>query len=364
MLITKTYTNFTSLPITEKTFYISLFFTNFLGIYLTFYGSIYSLLPLTISIFTFITTILILLYSGNSFFKQILTYILYVILAIHLPLFFLATARSNINRPLYDETLLKIDTFLLGWLWKKGQMGLYLDTSPTLNPTTQLGIFIGDVLQIFYFMYYIIPYCCIYLYQLVKCIKTTVHYYKHNTEHVNHKKHWNDLYFMTTVYVFTYFQIFFINSLFPAISPRLYLEHEYQNKLELTGLSGWIHKTFRDNNSANSFPSGHVAESLCVSLALFRMGSYAFGSVILICSLLIATATLFLRYHYAVDCLFGFIIAGVSFAIGCFTYEKITDSDDEQLHESKQAKSSSLQHTSTSTTEEEKYLFSNDEADV
>jgi hypothetical protein len=52
----------------------------------------------------------------------------------------------------------------------------------------------------------------------------------------------------------------------------------------------------------------------------------------------------------------------VSFAIGCFTYEKLSDSE-EQLPESKQAKSS-LQHTSTSTTEEEKYLFSNDEADV
>ena len=89
------------------------------------------------------------------------------------------------------------------------------------------------------------------------------------------------------------------------------------------------------------------------------MGSYVFGSVIMICSLLIATATLFLRYHYAVDCLFGFIIAGVSFAIGCFTYENLTDNE-AQLTESKQATlKATIRNTSASSNDEEKHLISN-----
>jgi membrane-associated phospholipid phosphatase len=91
------------------------------------------------------------------------------------------------------------------------------------------------------------------------------------------------------------------------------------------------------------------------------MGSYVFGSVVLICSLLIATATLFLRYHYAVDCLFGFVVAGVAFTIGCFTHEKLIEKEDE----SKQAKATLHNTSSTSTTtDEEKYLFANDDADV
>ena len=74
-----------------------------------------------------------------------------------------------------------------------------------------------------------------------------------------------------------------------------------------------MNNTCKDDKSANSFPSGHVAEAICISFAYFGMGKIYEGFFFLFCSLMILFATLFLRYHYFVDILCALSIAGFCF---------------------------------------------------
>ena len=91
--------------------------------------------------------------------------------------------------------------------------------------------------------------------------------------------------YLLNIYILTYSQVIFINTLVPSISPRLYLK--YKNSLKFLGLAEFINKTFKDNNSANSFPSGHVAETICVALGFFGLKKKKVGIFLLIMSLLI-----------------------------------------------------------------------------
>ena len=111
----------------------------------------------------------------------------------------------------------------------------------------------------------------------------------------------------------TFIFVFLINSFIPAGSPRKFLEKEYKHKLELSGIAKFLNDTCKDDKSANSFPSGHVAESMCIAFAYFGMGKKKEGYFFFFCSLMIAFATLFLRYHYFVDVLCAISISGFCF---------------------------------------------------
>jgi hypothetical protein len=55
---------------------------------------------------------------------------------------------------LYDEVLLKMDEALLGWLYPKGQLALYLDTQPDFGVTTEFGRIYAEIFQVLYISYY------------------------------------------------------------------------------------------------------------------------------------------------------------------------------------------------------------------
>lgn len=55
---------------------------------------------------------------------------------------------------LYDAQLLKMDEYLLGWLYPRGQLALYLDTQYDFGVTTEIGRAYAEVLQILYISYY------------------------------------------------------------------------------------------------------------------------------------------------------------------------------------------------------------------
>jgi membrane-associated phospholipid phosphatase len=65
---------------------------------------------------------------------------------------------------------------------------------------------------------------------------------------------------------------------------------------------------------ANTFPSGHVAASVAVALALLAHSTVV-GGVFLVISICIAAGAFFGRYHYAVDVLIGALLAVISGAI-------------------------------------------------
>ena len=158
---------------------------------------------------------------------------------------------------------------------------------------------------------------------LRKCLLETIYRYKNKGEKSNnYYDTWSKLYFCISVYSLTYLQIFFINTLVPAISPRLYLKNEYKNKLIYIGLNKII-GSIKDDSSANSFPSGHVAETFCLVLPFFVIKKYFIAIFILLDSLLISLATLVLRYHYFSDVLMGMINSLIAFAICYFVKYKI-----------------------------------------
>jgi hypothetical protein len=334
--------NFKKLSICEKNFFITISISFLFAIYLNLYFISSTVLSLII---TFVTISLIFIYLSNLISnneklwlnKEVLLYIILGLLGFHLPFFFIGSSRVSYEKENLDYILIKIDTFLLGNIFPKGQMSLYLDKNKLLGPHSKIGIIMNNILQIFYFMYYVIPYVSIYFVLIPVCIKGTIERYKNNGQKkIGYKKNWDNLFFTLSVYIITYCSILFINTIIPATSPRLYLKDEYTNSLELDGISRIVNKFCKDNKSANSFPSGHVAESLCIVLALFSLGYNVLGIIFGISVIFIFLSILVLRYHYFCDGLVGIIIAILSYVLFYnlsykrIIYEKESDEDREE----------------------------------
>jgi membrane-associated phospholipid phosphatase len=213
-----------------------------------------------------------------------------------------------------DDTIIKIDTFLLGWIFKHGQLSIYLDNNDYIGPHTTIGKLINNILQVFYLFYYIIPYTTLYAICEANCIKEIVYRYINNGQKsYSYNRHWKNAFFMFGVYNITYILVFLINTLVPAGSPRIFLKNEYKHTLNLSGFPKFLNNICKDDKSANSFPSGHVAETICFAFAFFGVGKKLEGFIFLFCSIMIIFATLFLRYHYFSDVLIALLIAGFGF---------------------------------------------------
>lgn len=290
------------------------------SIYFLCYGNPFSLPAFFIGI-TSLTVIILYIYTGGkSSWKQneIKLYILIGISAVELYLFFLSCSRIASKKKLMDESIIKIDEFFLGSLFPKGQISLYLDENKTFGPKSIGGKIINNFLIIFYFTYYINPYFFIFVVLFRKCIKETIYRYKNNgKKSQTFNDSWNKFYFTLSIYIATYIQIFFINSIVPAVSPRLHLKDEYKNEIIYYGLNK-IMVNIKDDASANSFPSGHVAETFCLVFPFFAMKRYFIAIFIIIISTLIALATVILRYHYFADVLVGMLNSTLSFLICYF----------------------------------------------
>mgnify|MGYP002625812153 CR=1 FL=1 len=272
-------------------------------------------------IVSILTIILLIIYKTkfqnnqkNWFGDEILLCVIMFIMIFHLPFYYLSSSRISFKLPKKDETIIKIDTFLLGWLFKYGQLSIYLDNNNYIGPHTTIGKLINNVLQVFYLFYYIIPYTTLYAISEANCVKEIVYRYINNGhKSYSYNRHWKNAFFMFGVYNITYILVFLINTLVPAGSPRMHLQNEYKHSLNLSGFSKFLNNTCKDDRSANSFPSGHVAETICFAFAFFGVGKKYEGSIFFFCSLMIIFATLFLRYHYFSDVLIALLIAGFGF---------------------------------------------------
>jgi hypothetical protein len=70
----------------------------------------------------------------------------------------------------------------------------------------------------------------------------------------------------------------------------------------------------RASVQANTIPSGHVAGAVAAALAVLPVSAPA-GVVFLVMSLLIAASATAGRYHYAVDCVLGALVAAVAYVL-------------------------------------------------
>ena len=102
----------------------------------------------------------------------------------------------------------------------------------------------------------------------------------------------------------------------PAWSPRLYLENEYKN--ELVFFQPIQLFSIRKNESANSWPSGHISETSVFFYALHILGFRKLETFIGIVAFNIIWATMILRCHYFADVCISVVIGFVAFAISYF----------------------------------------------
>ena len=314
---------FKSLNPIHQMFFISTLISCFFTIYLVAHLEIETLYSVMVSSVTLVMVIIYLSkYANSKNWKcaDIILLILTFITVFHLPAHFVGTGRISFRREKKDDLLIEIDKYILGWLVKDGKISLWIDNNDYIGPHTTLGKFINNSLQIFYFFYYLIPFISMHFMSLIDCLREVIFRFKHNgLKSSSNQKTWNTTLFVFGVYLLTCVFVLFTNSLVPATSPRKYLKDEFVHPLNLSGFGKYLNRKCKDEKSANSFPSGHVAEILSIGLAYYGAKCKNVGRIIISASLIIAISTLFLRYHYFCDIIMAIILAFLSYEINyCF----------------------------------------------
>lgn len=245
--------------------------------------------------------------------------------------FFCANAVIRREQPVttHDDELVKADTALLGWLFPMGQLSLFLDQSPLLSPESAIGSFVGRFLSVVYVSYYFYGYAMvgfsaiIWIYQLV-----------HNGRNPKTDRFWRACEQVAACWTFSFMFTFLLNTLVPARSPRLYLKDKFKHSLlnakkaadgtpaKPSAFNVWLHKTIHQDNTYGSFPSGHVGETLSVAIAGKVVGKQysnkflsVSGDIVMVVSFFMASATLWLRYHYFADVLVAIGVASFSMVL-------------------------------------------------
>ena len=231
---------------------------------------------------------------------------------------------------LYDEQLLYMDEVLLGWLFPRGQMALWLDTQTTIGVTTEIGRFIAEFLQIMYISYY--------FWGNVLGAWLLYHYFYHtvykNAGSVGSSKgtkklmQWRRIQMFVTSWVSAFVLNHLINLCFPAVSPRIYLKEAYVNEIQgiwvLNGLRNAVKNAA--SNTFSAFPSGHCGLSWLALILCYRVqASKRVSLIFAVAAFIITVATQWLRYHYFVDFLFANICVAFGAWVGGFHDEKTYD---------------------------------------
>ena len=205
---------------------------------------------------------------------------------------------------LYDSELLSMDEFLLGWLYPRGQLALYLDTQYEFGVTTQFGRFYAEILQLLYISYYFWG-NAIGVYLAFQYFYYSVYKKQRGTKK---RLQWRRIQMFVTAWVSTFVLNHLVNLCFPAMSPRIFIASEFKNELNGIWLLGGLRNavTKAAANTYSAFPSGHCGLSILAAILSFRIGLQKWYSyLVLVTTVLIVLATQVLRYHYFVDFLFS-----------------------------------------------------------
>lgn len=251
---------------------------------------------------------------------------------------------------LYDETLVAMDTSLLGWAFPKGQLALYLDNeSSIIGVNSYIGIVAAEILQLMYVSYYfwgnVLGVWLAYNYFWVSGYKAS-RPSRYDSQNLRRREEWRRIQMFVTAWVGGFVINFMLNLMFPAVSPRIYLASNYT--YEIRGL--FFTKMLRSaltsaaSGTFSAFPSGHCGQSWIAAILAYRMGYGLFTTMCACAAVVISLATIVLRYHYFVDFLFAWGVVLFGIWIGGFhlqgsyqslLYTNYTEVENDQLNEHK-----------------------------
>ncbi len=109
--------------------------------------------------------------------------------------------------------------------------------------------------------------------------------------------------------------------LFPALGPRYAMDHLHQGELEGLILAEPIHHLLNllEGIKRDAFPSGHTGIALLVLFLCYKYTQRLFW-ILLIPVILLIIATVYCRYHYAVDVIGGIVLTVITVIIGEIYY--------------------------------------------
>ena len=138
--------------------------------------------------------------------------------------------------------------------------------------------------------------------------------------------HRRDLIFVLSIVTFTYFTNFVLFFVFPALSPRMIPGLLASSQPDYTGfLAASLTKYVQANGSVHGgcFPSSHVAGAVAWTIAAGRV-SRRMGLALAPVAAGVVLATVYLRYHHAVDSLAGLVLGLACARIAPFCYDQLS----------------------------------------
>ena len=220
---------------------------------------------------------------------------------------------GNSKEFVWDSILVNIDTQLLPF-FPKGQISLYLDTDSSMGITSTIGKIYSEILQIFYISYY--------LWGNILGAYLTYYYYLNITQKFQKRIIYRLILMFLTCWIGGFIFNIMLNLIFPAVSPRIYLE--YQNEIQ----GYYFCQIIRNNlhsvaeNTFGAFPSAHCSLSWIVPILTYRMNMKLYTLISFSCAILISISTLVMRYHYFIDFIAGFVVVFTSCWFGGFLTHK------------------------------------------
>ncbi len=240
---------------------------------------------------------LILIYSSLIFFQLILIYlsrlnsfltltrdIIFPVISVLIIFDSLGLIVHSINPQDLDYLLIRLDYIIFGGY-------------PTIFMERLMDSVLTDVLQVAYSTYYFLP---IILGVVLKIKKKNEEFEK------------------TLFLILLCFYLSYVGYiLFPTLGPRYAMDHLHEKTLGGFLVSKPIQEILNllEGVKRDAFPSGHTGIALTVLFLAYRYVRGLFWIMLPAVTLLIF-ATVYLRYHYAVDVIGGVLLAVVTIALG------------------------------------------------